>query len=168
MAIRGEVWLNFAYRWLFFIPKFHFGRSSESGHLRAARIYRPTLTMSERLREQAGYVGALEQQLRNTRAGIAGADGRPTETCPSCEKSFVNIDYFHAHMRRQHPKSMARRARETEMGDVKCALARFARRRVMSRGPSHELSADRDVMLAAVRCDATFLKYAATALRAAV
>ena len=35
----------------------------------------------------------------------------------------------------------------------------------MSRAPSHELSADRDVMLAAVRCDATLLKYAASALR---
>ena len=59
--------------------------------------------MQERLREQAAYVGALEQQLRNTRAGIAGADGRPTETCPSCKKSFLNIDYLHAHMRRRHP-----------------------------------------------------------------
>ena len=59
--------------------------------------------IEERLREQAEYVGALEQQLRNTRAGIAGTDGRPTETCPSCKKSFLNIDYLHAHMRRRHP-----------------------------------------------------------------
>ena len=66
------------------------------------------------------------------------------------------------------PTSMGRRERGTEGADVACALARYAWRRLMSRGPSHELSADRDVMLAAVRCDATFLKYAATALRAAV
>ena len=59
--------------------------------------------MQARLREQADYVGALEQQLRNTRAGIAGTDGRPTETCPSCQKTFLNIDYLHAHMRRRHP-----------------------------------------------------------------
>ena len=56
--------------------------------------------------------------------------------------------------------------RGTEGADVACALARFAWRRLMSRGPSHELSADRDVMLAAVRCDARFLTYAAKVLRA--
>ena len=111
-------------------------------------------------------VGALEQQLRNPFSGMPSADGRPPEPCPWCERSFRNIDYLHVHMRMQHPESMRRRERETAKGDVACALARFARRRVMSRGPSHELSADRDVMLAAVRCDATLLKYAATALRA--
>ena len=52
------------------------------------------------------------------------------------------------------------------MGAAACALTRFAWRRVMSRAPSLQLSADADVMLAAVRCDASFLKYAATALRA--
>lgn len=56
--------------------------------------------------------------------------------------------------------------RGTEGADVACALARFAWRRLISRGPSHELSADRDVMLAAVRCDARFLTYAAKVLRA--
>ena len=62
--------------------------------------------------------------------------------------------------------SMGRRGRETEMGAAACALTRFAWRRVMSRAPSLQLSADADVMLAAVRCDASLLKYAATALRA--
>ena len=52
------------------------------------------------------------------------------------------------------------------MGAAACALTRFAWRRVMSRAPSLQLSADSDVMLAAVRCDASFLKYAATTLRA--
>ena len=52
------------------------------------------------------------------------------------------------------------------MADVACALARYAWRRLMSSGPSHELSADRDVVLAAVQCDATLLNYTATALRA--
>ena len=60
--------------------------------------------MQVRLHEQAEYVGALEQQLRNTRAGIDGAGARPTETCPSCMKSFLNIGYLHAHMRRRHPE----------------------------------------------------------------
>ena len=58
-----------------------------------------------------------------------------------------------------------RRERKTKRVDVACGLARFAWCRIMSRAPSHELSADRDVMLAAVRCDATLLKYAASALR---
>ena len=60
---------------------------------------------------------------------------------------------------------MWRRERGTEGADVACALARYAWRRLMG-GASHELSADRDVMLAAVRCDARFLTYTAKVLLA--
>ena len=60
-----------------------------------------------------------------------------------------------------------RRTRAMERGAVACAHARSAwRRRAMSRDLAHELWADRDSVLAAVRYQASYLRYASNELRA--
>ena len=61
---------------------------------------------------------------------------------------------------------MGRREVERPSGEAACALAQFAWRRVVSRASSLKLSADRAVMLAAVRCDPALLRYAAPKLLA--
>ena len=61
---------------------------------------------------------------------------------------------------------MGRREVERPRGEAACALAQFAWRRVVSRASSLKLSADRAVMLAAVRCDPALLRYAAPKLLA--
>ena len=60
-----------------------------------------------------------------------------------------------------------RRTRAMERGAVACAHARATwRRRAMSRDLAHELWADRDSVLAAVRYEASCLRYASNELRA--
>ena len=67
-------------------------------------------TAQTRLQEQAEYVGALEQQIHNSRivaAAVGARGGTPptTESCPECGKTFLNIKFLHAHMKRRHPEA---------------------------------------------------------------